>query len=78
MANLKRIGALWKTKKAGFITGNLDISIGQSVKVGVGANTKKRDGSKDPDFYIYHLPEQQRETPFEESAQGSFDEEPDF
>jgi len=57
MATYSKIGALWKTSKQGFITGTLDVSIGQQVKVGIGVNDKKRAGTKDPDFYIYHLPE---------------------
>ena len=74
MANYTRIGALWKTKKQGFITGTLDVSIGQQVKVAVGVNEKRRADSKDPDFYIYHLPETQAVTsaPPEESDEPAF------
>ena len=71
----KRIGALWKTRKQGWITGNIEISLTDSIKVGIGVNEKKRPDSRDPDFYIYLLTDgQQRgsETPPEESEEAPF------
>jgi len=79
MANLKRIGALWKTRKQGFITGNLELALDRTVKVGVGVNTKKRDNSRDPDFYIYLLPDERVENPTSTTGEPpDYDEEPPF
>ena len=59
MANFKKVGALWRTKRGTGYSGRLEATIGPDDKLFLGKNKHKEEGDKKPDLVLSVIEEEE-------------------
>ena len=58
MANFRKVGALWRTKKGTGYSGRLEATIGPDDKLFLAKNKHKEEGDKKPDLVLSVIEEE--------------------